>query len=151
MLFATLVNGRPYLHPLLLQRRLIATVETISPIRKKAYRLGHKPFKHWFENNHPKSIKYGPRLTWMLRHGAPGHNLYMRPDGFVLIEDLLKLEPLKHLYITDLRKIVGFDPIQRLQLKKLRPQRWFIRALKNHTISVRILIFHLCQLLHRRN
>ncbi|KAJ3995480.1 KptA family-domain-containing protein [Lentinula boryana] len=99
------------------------------------YFQGHKRFKNWFEIVNVKTAKVGPRLAWLLRHGARSRDLYVRPDGFVLVEEVLRINPFRRLSLSDLREIAKIDPLKRLQVKELRPRQWWIRAIAKHSIE----------------
>ena len=50
---------------------------------------GGKPLR-----GHPKDspqVRFSKTLTWILRHGAKSEGLYMRPDGYVRVSDLVRV------------------------------------------------------------
>ncbi|KAJ3789831.1 KptA family-domain-containing protein [Lentinula aff. detonsa] len=130
MLFASSLNGKlpRFISPVQIQRYSTALIS-------KSQRLGHKRFKNWFEIVNVKTAKVGPRLAWLLRHGARFHDLYVRPDGFVLVDEVLRINPFRRLNLADLKEIAKIDPLKRLQVKELRPRQWWIRAVAKHSIK----------------
>ena len=49
---------------------------------------GGKPLR-----GHPKDspeVRFSKTLSWILRHGAKSEGLYMRPDGYVRVGDLVR-------------------------------------------------------------
>ncbi|KAJ4470131.1 KptA family-domain-containing protein [Lentinula aciculospora] len=131
MLFASSLNGRlrPSLFSVQIQRY------STSSLISKSQRLGHKRFKNWFEIINIKTAKVGPRLAWLLRHGARYHDLYVRPDGYALVEEVLNISPFRALNLSDLKEIARIDPLKRLQVKQLRPHQWWIRATAKHSLK----------------
>ncbi|KAJ3916037.1 KptA family-domain-containing protein [Lentinula edodes] len=117
MLFASSLNGRLPL--------FLASVQI----------QGHKRFKDWFEIINVKTAKVGPRLAWLLRHGARYHNLYVRPDGYALVDEVLRISPFRNLNLPDLKELARIDPLKRLQVKELRPHQWWIRATARHSLK----------------
>ncbi|KAJ3862598.1 KptA family-domain-containing protein [Lentinula novae-zelandiae] len=122
-------------------RQLIEWQVTIIPLctdtRWKDYNIstqGHKRFKDWFEIINVKTAKVGPRLAWLLRHGASYHNLYVRPDGYAFVDEVLRISPFTMLNLPDLKEIARIDPLKRLQVKELRPHQWWIRATAKHSL-----------------
>lgn len=37
-------------------------------------------------------VRISKTLSWILRHGAKSEGLYMRPDGYVRVSDLVRLD-----------------------------------------------------------
>ena len=64
-----------------------------NPPKQKASRPsrgGGKPLR-----GHPKDspdVRISKTLTWILRHGAKSEGLYLRPDGYVRVNDLVRLD-----------------------------------------------------------
>ncbi|CAK9318979.1 unnamed protein product [Citrullus colocynthis] len=84
----------------------------------------------------------GRLLTRVLRHMASELNLNMRSDGYVKVEDLLKLNlktfaniPLRLHTIDDIREAVRKDNKQRFSLLEENGQL-LIRANQGHTVTV---------------
>ncbi|KAK6918543.1 Phosphotransferase KptA/Tpt1 [Dillenia turbinata] len=83
----------------------------------------------------------GRLLTRILRHMASELNLKMRSDGFVRVEDLLKLNlktfaniPLRSHTVDDIREAVGRDNKQRFSLLEENGEL-LVRANQGHTIT----------------
>jgi RNA:NAD 2'-phosphotransferase (TPT1/KptA family) len=47
-------------------------------------------------------------LTRILRHTAPSMGVSIRSDGFILVDDLLKMPRLKSLTLADLQRVILF-------------------------------------------
>ncbi|XAR63177.1 2'-phosphotransferase [Bertholletia excelsa] len=84
----------------------------------------------------------GRLLTRILRHMASELNLNMRSDGYVKVQDLLKLNiksfaniPLRAHTVDDVREAVRKDNKQRLSLLEENGEL-FIRANQGHTIEI---------------
>jgi 2'-phosphotransferase len=64
-----------------------------NPPKQKAARPssgGGKPLR-----GHPKDssdVRLSKTLSWILRHGAKSEGLYMRPDGYMRVNDLVRLD-----------------------------------------------------------
>ena len=54
---------------------------------------GGKPLRG--RPNDSPEVRLSKTLSWILRHGAKSERLYMRPDGYVRVSDLVRLE-LRH-------------------------------------------------------
>ncbi|XP_071931384.1 uncharacterized protein [Coffea arabica] len=83
----------------------------------------------------------GRLLTRVLRHMASELNLNMRNDGFVKVDDLLKLslktfanDPLRSHTVDEVREAVRRDNKQRFSLVEENGELW-IRANQGHTIT----------------
>ncbi|GBG29716.1 tRNA 2'-phosphotransferase 1 [Hondaea fermentalgiana] len=74
-------------------------------------------------------------MTKVLRHRATELGLTLREDGFVRLEDLTKLQPLKSLELADVQEIVRTDNKQRFSLQQEADQEWWIRANQGHSIK----------------
>jgi 2'-phosphotransferase len=51
---------------------------------------GGKPLR-----GHPRDspeVRLSKTLSWILRHGAKSEGIYMRPDGYVRVNDLVRLD-----------------------------------------------------------
>ena len=75
-------------------------------------------------------------LSWILRHHAKELGLDITTDGWVNLEQLLKLPQIlsKHADITLIQKVVAENDKKRFELKQDGVQ-WYIRAVQGHTIS----------------
>lgn len=83
----------------------------------------------------------GRLMTWILRHTASKLNLEIRSDGYVKVQDLLKLNlhtvadiPLNSHTIVDVREAVMTDKKQRFSLVEENGEL-FIRANQGHTLK----------------
>ncbi|KAH7878884.1 KptA family-domain-containing protein [Lentinula edodes] len=114
---------------------LLYRYKVILPQHSYQNLRGHKRFKDWFEIINVKTAKVGPRLAWLLRHGARYHNLYVRPDGYALVDEVLRISPFRNLNLPDLKELARIDPLKRLQVKELRPHQWWIRATARHSLK----------------
>mmetsp|Transcript_21450 Transcript_21450/g.42113 ORF Transcript_21450/g.42113 Transcript_21450/m.42113 type:complete len:449 (+) Transcript_21450:152-1498(+) len=74
-------------------------------------------------------------MTKVLRHRAADMGLEMRSDGFVRVEDLLKLQQLKDIGLEDVKAIVAADNKQRFGLQQEEDQTWWIRANQGHSMA----------------
>ncbi|KAI0319338.1 KptA family-domain-containing protein [Amylostereum chailletii] len=95
---------------------------------------------------HPKDspdVRISKTLSWILRHGAKSEGLYMRPDGYVRVVDLLSTPKLKgQLDLEAIQQIVKQDQKQRYGLL-MGPdddttdagEIWWIRANQGHSIK----------------
>lgn len=84
----------------------------------------------------------GRLLTRILRHMAAELNLNMRPDGYVKVQDLLKLNmktfaniPLRSHTVDDVREAVRRDNKQRFGLLEENGEL-LIRANQGHTVTI---------------
>ncbi|TDL24010.1 hypothetical protein BD410DRAFT_786724 [Rickenella mellea] len=90
-------------------------------------------------------IRISKTLSWVLRHGASSEGLFMRPDGYVRVKDLLALPKLHMLDFMMLERIVQEDTKMRYHLllnADTNPdasgdaaQIWWIRANQGHSIK----------------
>lgn len=92
-------------------------------------------------SNKDKIDALGRLLTRILRHMASDLNLNMRSDGFIKVEDLLKLNlktfaqvPLRSHTVDDIREAVRKDNKQRFSLLEENGEL-LIRANQGHTIT----------------
>jgi len=98
---------------------------------------------------HPKDspdVRLSKTLSWILRHGAKSEGLYMRPDGYVRVNDLLASPRLSSsttpLDLTMLQRIVENDSKQRYMLLEGPDEAaptagavWWIRANQGHSLE----------------
>lgn len=82
------------------------------------------------------STDFSKTLSYLLRHGAVKNRLNIQPDGYVLVDDLLKLDILKKYRPTleMLQSAARNCPKQRFGIKT-EDGRWYIRANQGHTIK----------------
>ncbi|KAF9785239.1 KptA family-domain-containing protein [Thelephora terrestris] len=79
-------------------------------------------------------------LSFVLRHGAEKEGIPMRPDGFVLVNDLLAKPKFRELNLETLQSIVKEDNKQRYHLvqdvdQDGVPSHWIIRANQGHSLK----------------
>jgi 2'-phosphotransferase len=94
---------------------------------------------------HPKDspeVRLSKTLSWILRHGAKSEGLYMRPDGYVRVSDLLASPRLSQLDLAGLQRIVENDSKKRYMLLKgpddtapTAGDVWWIRANQGHSLK----------------
>jgi len=66
-----------------------------NPPEQKSLRPSESPGKAKPLRGHPKDspeVRLSKTLSWLLRHGAKSEGLYMRPDGYVRVSDLVRLD-----------------------------------------------------------
>ncbi|EIW79025.1 hypothetical protein CONPUDRAFT_107060 [Coniophora puteana RWD-64-598 SS2] len=81
-------------------------------------------------------VRTSKTLSWMLRHGAANVGLQMRKDGYVDVQDLLRLQQFRELTFEHLREIVAKDQKQRYNLTlDSETSVWMIRANQGHSIK----------------
>lgn len=78
-------------------------------------------------------------LTWILRHKAIDFGLKVDPDGYVLLDDLLKLDKMKGVTLEQVKKVVENNDKQRFALTEKNSQL-YIRANQGHNKRVGSLI-----------
>jgi len=81
-------------------------------------------------------VQFSKTLTYLLRHGAEKEGLHMRPDGFVLVSEILNLRKLKGKTEQDVRKTVETDDKQRFAFSE-EDGVLYIRANQGHSIEVK--------------
>ncbi|THH15743.1 hypothetical protein EW146_g4778 [Bondarzewia mesenterica] len=88
-------------------------------------------------------VRISKTLSWILRHGAQSEKLYMRPDGFVRVSELLATPKLRtQLDFAGLQTIVENDTKQRYTLMSGPDEAaldagdiWWIRANQGHSMK----------------
>ena len=81
------------------------------------------------------SIHLSKTLTWLLRHHVVDKGLKITSDGFVLIDDVLKLEEFKNYNFDDITKVVETNDKKRFDLKEDNGVH-YIRANQGHSHEV---------------
>ncbi|XP_036337812.1 putative tRNA 2'-phosphotransferase [Rhagoletis pomonella] len=80
-------------------------------------------------------LQLSKRLSWLLRHGAAREGLPIRPDGFVVVDTILKHPKYGHdLSLERLKEIVSKDKKQRYTLRQNQCGAYEIRANQGHSI-----------------
>ncbi|KAH9975823.1 KptA family-domain-containing protein [Lactifluus volemus] len=89
-------------------------------------------------------VRLSKSISWILRHGAKSEGIYMRPDGYVRITDLLASSRLSSytLDLAALQSIVENDNKNRFKLFKgpddaspMDGEIWWIRANQGHSMK----------------
>jgi len=84
--------------------------------------------------NKKKKEKMSRNLTKVLRHHARKIGLNVRTDGYVKVEELLKLTRFKQLNIDHLKQITADCPKQRFGLTE-EPDGYYMRANQGHSMD----------------
>lgn len=79
------------------------------------------------------------KLSWILRHGIFELGLKMRPDGYVLLEDVLKTKIMKEYNSADIKYVVRTNAKQRFNIVKENKQL-YVRANQGHSKNVGALL-----------
>ena len=74
-------------------------------------------------------------LSWVLRHHAVNLGLNINDEGYVLLDDLLKLDKFNTYTFNDIDEVVKNNDKKRFSLK-LDNDKWYIRANQGHSIKV---------------
>lgn len=74
-------------------------------------------------------------LSWLLRHGTVKHHLAMSSDGYVLLDDVLKIKKFETYTLVDVKHVVDINDKQRFALKQ-EHNNWYIRANQGHSTEV---------------
>ncbi len=80
-------------------------------------------------------IKLSKGLSWLLRHHIVDQGLDVSSDGYVLCNDILKLNKFKNYTLEDIKRVVESNDKQRFKLKE-ENNLWFIRANQGHSHEV---------------
>ena len=81
------------------------------------------------------NVKLSKRLSWILRWGAVELGLKVTADGSVLLDDILKLQDMRHLTLADIKDVVKNNDKQRFTMKE-SDGNTYIRANQGHGIDV---------------
>ncbi|CEI87003.1 hypothetical protein RMCBS344292_01425 [Rhizopus microsporus] len=82
-----------------------------------------------------KVTSLSKKLSYVLRHGALKENLKIAPDGFVKLDDLLKLRRFKGVTYPNIQYVVDHNDKKRFELKE-EDNVYYIRATQGHSIPV---------------
>jgi 2'-phosphotransferase len=74
-------------------------------------------------------------FTWLLRHGVIEKDLNISPDGYVLVDDILRIKEFNKYTVNDVKYIVKINDKQRFGLKEENKQL-YIRAHQGHSTEV---------------
>ncbi|KAI9366710.1 KptA family-domain-containing protein [Zopfochytrium polystomum] len=89
------------------------------------------------------AVKFSKALSWLLRHGAVKEGVPIRPDGFVLVSDLLQHPKFRGKNLSDVQAAVRDSDKQRYQLASevdaaTGETVWMIKANQGHSIEVEV-------------
>ena len=98
--------------------------------------------KHYHsKNDENPNVQISKAMTYYLRHGAEKEGLKIRPDGYVLVDNLMEMPNIKSKNLTyaKLKEIVDYNDKKRFELAEFsdsngKPQL-FVRATQGHTIK----------------
>ncbi|CAO3688497.1 unnamed protein product [Rhizopus stolonifer] len=82
-----------------------------------------------------KVTVYSKRLSFALRHGALKKNLNISSDGFVLLDDVLKLSEFKGITYPEIKYIVDHNDKRRYELIE-KENQLYIRATQGHSLKI---------------
>lgn len=94
-----------------------------------------RPKKGTNYNEEKELTKLSKTMSYLLRHEAHKHNLYIESNGFVNLDELIKSNPMKSVHATKelILKVVETDKKGRYELIDRPPM--FIRAVQGHSIT----------------
>lgn len=89
-----------------------------------------------------EDVRLSKTLSWILRHGSQSEGLYMRPDGYIRVQDLLNSPRLRTLTFEKLEELVKADKKTRFNLTcgpdpstGSSKEIWWIRANQGHSMK----------------
>ncbi|CAG8467860.1 595_t:CDS:2 [Ambispora gerdemannii] len=88
------------------------------------------------------TVRLSKTLSYILRHGAAKEGLQLRSDGYVKVDELLKLPKLRGKTFADIETVVQNNDKQRFKLLEEESStgdgksEWYIRANQGHTVKV---------------
>jgi len=74
------------------------------------------------------------KLSWLLRHGAHGAGVKMRPDGYVAVPDVLALPQFHNMQLSDILRVVQYNEKKRFGLIT-EDDVLYVRAQQGHSIK----------------
>lgn len=80
------------------------------------------------------SAKFSKSLTWALRHGIDSLGISMRPDGYVLLEELLACDRFSGKTLEQVQEVVASDKKGRFSLIE-EDGVWLLRANQGHSVQ----------------
>ncbi|CAG8441981.1 5839_t:CDS:2 [Scutellospora calospora] len=87
-----------------------------------------------------QTVKLSKSLSYVLRHHAKDEGLNIREDGYVKLDDLLKLPRFKRTTFDDIKLVVDNNDKMRFTLTQEISDdglsAWWIRANQGHSIEV---------------
>ncbi len=109
---------------------------------KKRYFNSSKPGRKYFNNSTVKEQKpfdFGRALIAVLRHNAIKEGLTMSSDGYILCDDILKIERFSNFTNDNIKDIVDTNDKKRFALKE-ENNKLYIRANQGHSNDVEFAI-----------
>lgn len=85
------------------------------------------------------NFRLSKALSWVLRHGIAKKGLTMTSDGYVLWDDLAKLNEFSKYTFDDIKNVVETNDKKRFALQE-KDGQWFIRANQGHSGDTAVLI-----------
>lgn len=83
----------------------------------------------------PNSEDISKKLCGILRHSAKRQKIFMKPDGYVKISDILALEIFKDISLISIKRIVNSSEKKRFKIQEENGELW-IKALYGHSINL---------------
>ncbi|KAI8805311.1 phosphotransferase KptA/Tpt1 [Cladochytrium replicatum] len=80
-------------------------------------------------------IRLSKNLSYILRHGAEKHRIPIRPDGYMLLDDLLKDPKFRDVTLTQIQRVVENNDKKRFTLTQHPDGTWMIRANQGHSME----------------
>uniref|UniRef100_A0A061RJ36 2'-phosphotransferase n=1 Tax=Tetraselmis sp. GSL018 TaxID=582737 RepID=A0A061RJ36_9CHLO len=80
-------------------------------------------------------VKLSKKLSYVLRHSAQACGLVVRPDGYVKLDDLLKIPSFSGVSLSSVRQVVESNDKQRFSILQEPGGALFIRANQGHTMA----------------
>jgi len=101
-----------------------------------SYNNNNKRRRNRRHRNEDPSVYMSKRLSFYLRHGAKKAGIKIRTDGYVQVQDLLKLNEFKrqNADFEKIKNIVDTNDKKRFSMKK-EENIWLIRANQGHSIK----------------
>jgi len=85
-----------------------------------------------FAKDDAKSVRTSKTLSWLLRHKAKDFGLNVADDGYILLDEVLKLAEFKGVTVDEVRFVVDNNDKQRFSLKE-ESGLIYIRANQGHS------------------
>ncbi|KAI9104499.1 phosphotransferase KptA/Tpt1 [Phlyctochytrium arcticum] len=104
-----------------------------APQNIKGARGGRRP-----NRDESPTVRISKALSNVLRHSAVKAGIPIRPDGFILISDLLQHERLRNVSFQEIQAIVASNDKQRFKLVQGEDGNWMIRANQGHSLKVEV-------------
>lgn len=134
-----LESGRDELHlPKKEEKRIPSSSDPKRDVKSVQQRGGNKAGR---KIDSP-TMQLSKALAYILRHGTIKEGLQVRPDGFVLLDDVLARPKVKKITMEngsspifeDIYQIVNSNDKKRFEIAQ-KDDLWFIRAVQGHSIA----------------